>query len=422
MITKQEIMDFSVIMGLRPDVVEKDYALGWILAGIHAAKPATAQWIFKGGTCLKKCFFETYRFSEDLDFTLTPNSSITAESLADVIRNVSEWVNDASGLVIPQDSVEIKVNPRGKGSFVGKIGYIGPLSKQQGGTYKIKFDFSADEILVLQPIVRDVVHPYSDKDPSSFNVTSYAYEELFAEKIRALSERLRPRDLYDVIHLYRHRDMLPNKATLLKTLTRKCKFKQIEVPTFESIDSHTKKEELYAEWKNMLDHQLQMLPESEVFWDELPSFFDWLHETKPTAEPAELKIYNGESPWVPKIDRSQPAIFGPIQKIQFAAANRICIKLDYHHKTRTIEPISFRQSRTGKILFYGFERESNQSKSFHVEEFGKIELTHLPYQPKYPVEISTVGPISAPPISRGHVSTSGALSSRVTRNRGNRPT
>lgn len=27
-------------------------------------------WIFKGGTCLKKCFFETYRFFEDLDFTL----------------------------------------------------------------------------------------------------------------------------------------------------------------------------------------------------------------------------------------------------------------------------------------------------------------------------------------------------------------
>ena len=30
-------------------------------------------WLFKGGTCLKKCF-ETYRFSEDLDFTLTDAS------------------------------------------------------------------------------------------------------------------------------------------------------------------------------------------------------------------------------------------------------------------------------------------------------------------------------------------------------------
>lgn len=31
-------------------------------------------WVFKGGTCLKKCYFETYRFSEDLDFTRFPTA------------------------------------------------------------------------------------------------------------------------------------------------------------------------------------------------------------------------------------------------------------------------------------------------------------------------------------------------------------
>jgi predicted nucleotidyltransferase component of viral defense system len=30
----------------------------------------TESWVFKGGACLKKCYFETYRFSEDLDFSL----------------------------------------------------------------------------------------------------------------------------------------------------------------------------------------------------------------------------------------------------------------------------------------------------------------------------------------------------------------
>ena len=39
-------------------------------------------WVFKGGTCLKKCFFETYRFSEDLDFTLT---SMSPASLCAVV-------------------------------------------------------------------------------------------------------------------------------------------------------------------------------------------------------------------------------------------------------------------------------------------------------------------------------------------------
>jgi predicted nucleotidyltransferase component of viral defense system len=70
LINRQEIMDFSREFGLRPDMVEKDYVLGWLLAGISNHKELAAKWVFKGGTCLKKCFFETYRFSEDLDFTI----------------------------------------------------------------------------------------------------------------------------------------------------------------------------------------------------------------------------------------------------------------------------------------------------------------------------------------------------------------
>ncbi|CAN5145726.1 hypothetical protein BH20BAC1_BH20BAC1_03460 [soil metagenome] len=30
--------------------------------------------VFKGGTCLRKCYFPDYRFSEDLDFTLIDKS------------------------------------------------------------------------------------------------------------------------------------------------------------------------------------------------------------------------------------------------------------------------------------------------------------------------------------------------------------
>jgi predicted nucleotidyltransferase component of viral defense system len=37
-----------------------------VLAGIYAHEELANSWLFKGGTCLKKCFFETYRFSEDL--------------------------------------------------------------------------------------------------------------------------------------------------------------------------------------------------------------------------------------------------------------------------------------------------------------------------------------------------------------------
>lgn len=65
--------------GLREDVVEKDYVLGWVLWGIAEHPRLGNAWVFKGGTCLKKCYIETYRFSEDLDFTVLPDESITPE-------------------------------------------------------------------------------------------------------------------------------------------------------------------------------------------------------------------------------------------------------------------------------------------------------------------------------------------------------
>ncbi len=70
MIDRREILEAASSFSLLPSIVEKDYILGWMLAGINAHEELSESWIFKGGTCLKKCYFETYRFSEDLDFTL----------------------------------------------------------------------------------------------------------------------------------------------------------------------------------------------------------------------------------------------------------------------------------------------------------------------------------------------------------------
>ncbi len=43
-------------------VIEKDYVLGWVLAAITAEPALSERWIFKGGTCLRKCMPFTPRF------------------------------------------------------------------------------------------------------------------------------------------------------------------------------------------------------------------------------------------------------------------------------------------------------------------------------------------------------------------------
>ena len=50
-------------------VLEKDYALSYLLVGIVGTPVLRQMLVFKGGTCLRKAYFPGYRFSEDLDFT-----------------------------------------------------------------------------------------------------------------------------------------------------------------------------------------------------------------------------------------------------------------------------------------------------------------------------------------------------------------
>ena len=52
-IDKQEISELARELSLGLHVVEKDYMLGWLLAGISANLNFSKSWIFKGGTCLK---------------------------------------------------------------------------------------------------------------------------------------------------------------------------------------------------------------------------------------------------------------------------------------------------------------------------------------------------------------------------------
>ena len=64
MIARAEILRLADTLGLEARVIEKDYVLGWVLHGITRDPVIGPKWIFKGGTCLKKRYFETYRFSE----------------------------------------------------------------------------------------------------------------------------------------------------------------------------------------------------------------------------------------------------------------------------------------------------------------------------------------------------------------------
>ncbi|MEO8133573.1 MAG: nucleotidyl transferase AbiEii/AbiGii toxin family protein [Betaproteobacteria bacterium] len=416
MISKQEIMALAAELQLQAHVVERDYALGWFLAGIAAHSVIGLRWVFKGGTCLKKCYFETYRFSEDLDFTLQDAEHLDEAFLAEVFDEISEWVYDACGLQLPAEArkFEVFTNPRGSQSAQGRVGFRGPLGRA-GDPPRIKLDLAADELLVLTPVHRPVHHPYTDLPIDGIHVLSYSFEEVFAEKMRALAERQRPRDLYDVVHLYRRQDLQPDRAIVRSTLARKCEFKGIPVPTYAALNHRPERIAIEVEWEQMLAHQLPICPPFDEFWQELPAVFDWLNERSAAPALAFVPASGfGRAPmddtWrLPPMVQAWGAGAGSMETIRFAAANHLCVQLDYTKESGertapTIEPYSVRRTSAGDLLLFGVKADTGESRSYRLDRIRSATVTRRAFRPRYAIELTASGPLATPAIERAAVS------------------
>jgi predicted nucleotidyltransferase component of viral defense system len=399
MIDRREILEAASSLSLLPNVVEKDYVLGWVLAGINTHEDLAESWIFKGGTCLKKCYFETYRFSEDLDFTLRDESHIDEEFLHETFEEVVAWVAEQSGLNIPADqlSFEIYENPRGRINCQGKIAFRGPVSPTSGGWPKIKLDLTADERLVLAAVRREVFHPYTDRPEAGLWANCYAYEEAFGEKLRALGERTRPRDLYDVVNLYRHTDTRPSASLLRDVLQQKCEYKSIPIPTMAALAGH--RDDLAAMWSDMLGHQLPVLPPLNDFWDALPEIFAWFTGAAEAPQRAfiqhgigEIAVRTRELPMgVPVRSRAT------LEIIRFAAANYLCVDLTYDGSVRRIEPYSLRQTLEGNFVIHAIRSDTGDHRSYRVDRMQAAAVTSQVFTPRYLVELSSTGPLAVAP-------------------------
>ena len=396
MIPKQEIMALAAELQLQAHVVEKDYALGWFLAAIAAHPVIGSRWVFKGGTCLKKCYFETYRFSEDLDFTLQDADHLDEKFLAAAFEEIGDWVYEACGLQLPLETrkFEVFTNPRGSQSAQGRLGYRGPLGRA-GDAPRIKLDLAVDEVLVLTPVLRPAHHPYSDLPTRGIHVLSYSFEEVFAEKMRALAERQRPRDLYDVVHLYRRQDLQPDRAVVRSTLSRKCEFKGIPVPTYASLTDRPERTAIEVEWEQMLAHQLPTCPPFAEFWQELPAVFDWLNEL--SAAPTLAAIPVGRTPldagWrLPAMVQAWGAQAGSLETIRFAAANRLCVQLDYtkedgERTAPTIEPYSVRRTSAGDLLLFVVKADTGEPRSYRLDRIRSATVTRQAFRPRFEIEL-----------------------------------
>jgi len=212
MISGPELRKIARERQLPLDLIEKDYAIGWILIGISKTS-LSDKLIFKGGTALSKVYFPlNWRISEDLDFTLSENTTLedVSKKLLNELPNI---VEKESGLTLKFRNIPF-INP---GFLRVRVQYTGPISRNQ-----IKIEVSK-EGFIGDFKKRKITTTY---DYPEFNTLTYTLNTILAEKLRAIIERGHIRDYYDSWRLLKSNeiDHVKTKELFLK----KCEAKNVK--------------------------------------------------------------------------------------------------------------------------------------------------------------------------------------------------
>jgi predicted nucleotidyltransferase component of viral defense system len=414
LIPKAEVLAVAGETQLLATTVEKDYVLGWVLFGI-SAHAELRKWFFKGGTCLKKCYFETYRFSEDLDFTIPGDAAYEPAALRTALGELTGWVRDQCGIHFPAEGIELEEleNKRGKRTYQAKLTFAGPLQLPKQQQQRVKLDLTQDEIVIEPGVQRPVDHAYSDAPAPRPQVLCYTLDEILAEKTRALYERSgRSRDVYDVVNIDRNFRGEVSETRVRELVRRKFEFKGIALPDLGALMARIDPGVLEVDWKNALGHQLPVLPPVADFLVGLQQAASWMVTTivppappppvpGPAAEQVVPVLRFPRSPnlgavglgrTVPAGTAGAPVYSSRMDRIRYAARNRLLARVRYHGVARLVEPYSLRMPKTGNLLLYVFETQRGTGagggiKAFKVAEIGDVEVTSQAFIPRYLVEL-----------------------------------
>jgi predicted nucleotidyltransferase component of viral defense system len=255
MILPKEINKHAAANKVSDRQIEKDYVLTWVLNGIAHHKVLSKAMVFKGGTVLKKCYFENYRFSEDLDFTLL-DEKLTHEQLQALLQEVFDWVKEEANITLQHKDNGIH-DASGSSQFY--VDYTGPLGGNIGSR-DIKIDITRGEKMEFAVEERKAFVTYSDLSEESFTLQCYSLSEVLIEKMAALMGRTEPRDLYDFWYLMEVDRM--NIKEHWGEFQRKAKHKGQHPDEFAA--KVLKKEDTFKrDWEKKLKNQINDLPKFE---------------------------------------------------------------------------------------------------------------------------------------------------------------
>ncbi len=118
-------------------VLEKDYALGYVLAGIAQVPALADALVIKGGTALRKFYFADYRFSEDLDFSATTRPPDVAAAMQAAVQFAQALLLEQGPFAVTLERLTLR-DPHPAGRRLSPCGCVFPASGKRCAASKSK--------------------------------------------------------------------------------------------------------------------------------------------------------------------------------------------------------------------------------------------------------------------------------------------
>lgn len=270
--------------GIGRDIIEKDYVLSWVLAGISEIESLKKHLIFKGGTCLRKCYFGSYRFSEDLDFSAVgdfPKGKELEQLIAQAVQTAQTQLITLIGNVeiFSERYIERQPHPFNQEAFIVKF----KLPYQREPLVRVLIEVTTQEKILSPTHERAIIHGYGEE--MSARIQTYSLEEIIAEKCCAILSntrkihertwvRSRARDYYDIWCIFKkyERDLaLKDLPGLIKA---KCDLRGQSYQDAQDFFEELYIKEVQRTWKEWLCPLVQDLPNSNEVIEDLRAVFE----------------------------------------------------------------------------------------------------------------------------------------------------
>lgn len=223
--------------------IEQDLIISRALVDLYNEQSLKETLIFRGGTALNKLFLHPpARYSEDIDF-VQKNSHPIGQTI-DAIRAVLQpWLGDPKWKIT---------------QHTAKLIYKYESVKNTPG--KLKIEINITEHFQVLPLKKVPFSVDSGWFKGSANIVTHEIDELMATKIRALYQRRKGRDLFDLWYVTTRG--LINLNHVFEIFFKYCVYNDIKISREEFIKNLEHK-------KNNRDFRIDMnvLLSSKLQWD-----------------------------------------------------------------------------------------------------------------------------------------------------------